>query len=128
MTGVGNQLWFYLPRILVALAHLAGLVVAILLLTRKKGTPAVLALIAFALLLLLDVGSVARATFLDARLFRQLGPRTIPLVQGGLGCCCGGIDLIAVVLLVVALWQGLSSRAGDEPEETAQSEAVEPGA
>jgi len=114
-----------LPLLLALLAHLAGLVVAIILLTRKKGTPALLALIAFGLLFLLDIGGLLRITVLDAQLNRALGARMLPWAFGGLGCCCGLLDLAAIVCLIIALWQGLSGMGATEATEEEEAPAQE---
>jgi hypothetical protein len=87
-----------------ALVHLACLVAAAALLFKVKGTPAILATVAFALLFLSDVGWILRVAFLD-RTIRNLvnfGPWALN------SCCCGLFQLAAFVCLVVALWQALS--------------------
>jgi hypothetical protein len=117
MEGFVLRFGNYIPWALAALAHLAGVVVAIILLVRKKGTAAVLALIAFVLLLLLDVGRILQlaASVRMVRLFTQ-APRALPWAQAGLGCCCGVLDLAAIICLVIALWKG-AGPGGDEAEE-----------
>ncbi len=107
----------YVVTGLMVLAHLAGLVVAIILLVRKKGVAATLATIAFVLLLLLDVGWILRTASLDDRIWQALTFRTIPWAIGGLNCCCGLFDLGAIVCLIIALWRGISGPAAGEAEE-----------
>ncbi len=110
-----------LARIAVGLAHLAGLVVAILLWVRRKGTAPMLATAAFALLFLLDIGGALRSGAIEQPLLRAFGtPRSLPWVLGGLNCCCSFLDVVAIVLLIVALWQALSG--GAEAEEETVSE------
>lgn len=114
----------YAVRVLMALAHIVGLVIAIMLLVRKRGTPAFLALVAFALLVLLDVGGIIQIAFLRqavARLIRS--PRGLSWALGGLNCCCGLLDLIAVGCLIAALWLGLGPKAAEGLSEGAAEES-----
>jgi hypothetical protein len=97
-----------LPAIPVLLAHLAGMVVAVILLIRQQGrhTAGLLALIGFALLVILDLGSFARG-----RLVRLLSHRTatgIRLAHISVACCCNIFDVAAIVCLIVAIWQAIS--------------------
>ncbi len=105
-----------IPFAVTLLAHLAGLVVAIILLVRVKGTPTILATVAFGLLLIQDVGGIMRMTFLDQYIVRQMGFRTISWAMGGLGCCCNLFNLAAFVCLIVALWQALTGQTVEEAE------------
>lgn len=100
---------------LFALAHLASLVVAILLLVKVKGPPAILASVAFGLLLLQDLGWILRRAFLDGAI-RQLvnfGPWAVN------GCCCGLFQIAAWVCLIIAVWQAVAAipAATKDPEE-----------
>lgn len=86
------------------LAHLAGLVVAIILLVRVKGTPAILAAVGFALLTLISLAQIIlRIPAVITSLYR--GPRWI---GWPLNCCCGLLDVAAVVCLIVAIWQAVA--------------------
>lgn len=106
----------YIMQAVLILTHLAGLVVSIILLAKKKGTPAILATAAFGLLFLLDIGHILRASFLDRALFDAIRSASgIGWASGGLTCCCGIFDLAAIVCLIIAIWQALSSRAAVEP-------------
>ena len=105
-----------LPFAVTLLAHLAGLIVAIILLVRVKGTPAILATVAFGLLLVQDIGLIVRSAFLDQYIVRQMGFRTISWAMGGLGCCCSLFNLVAFVCLIIALWQALSGQTVEEAE------------
>lgn len=111
----------YIARTLLIVAHLAGLVVAIMLLVRKKGTAAVLAAVAFGLLILLDIGYILDLAFLREALGRAIrSARGLAWATGGLNCCCGLFDLIAVGCLIAALWIGLGGPKAKEeapPEE-----------
>ncbi len=124
----GTQLsaLYYISFALMILAHLVGLVVAIILLARKKGLPAVLATVAFALLFLLDIGRIINVAFLRRVLLQAVqSPRAIPWVSGSLDCCCGIFDLAAVILLIVALWQALVKPAsGEGLEEEVEDEPL----
>lgn len=99
----------YAPLIALTLAYLAGLVVAILLLVKVKGTPAILATIAFGLLFILGVGQIARLAFLDQVVRKQLSQ--IRWGIGGFDCCCGILQLAAIVCLIIAIWQAIKPTA-----------------
>ncbi len=92
-----------LVRILLILAHLAGLVVAVLLLVRRKGTAPVLATVAFALMVILDATLIVETTLLFPILYRR-APRAFAWVGGGLNCCWGLLALVAWGCLIAALW------------------------
>jgi len=108
--------------IVVALAYLAGLIAAIILLTRKKGTPAILAAVGFGLGFLQQIGAILQGTFLSRMLYRQVDPASARYVGGGLNCCCGLFGVAAVVCLIIAIWQALSERAlaADEIEASGE--------
>ncbi|MCX7855062.1 MAG: hypothetical protein N2556_03645 [Anaerolineae bacterium] len=96
-----------LIRILLILAHLAGLVVAVLLLVRRKGTAPILATAAFALLVILDAARIVE-TAIAPTIIRQIrAPRVLPWIGGGMNCCCGFLDLAAWGCLIAALWIGM---------------------
>lgn len=105
-----QQPWYFLilPALPILLAHLAGAVVAVILLIRQrqKSTPAILALIGFGLLFVLDLANFGRTPligWLGRRAVRQIWA-----VSAGVGCCCGIFDVAATVCLIVALWQAVS--------------------
>ena len=112
------------PLAATLLVHLAGLIVAIILLVRVKGTPAILATVAFGLLLVQDIGLIVRSAFLDQYIVRQMGFRTISWAMGGLGCCCSLFNLAAFVCLIIALWQALSGQTVEEAEAPTFEEPV----
>jgi xanthosine utilization system XapX-like protein len=92
-----------LPVVPVLLAHLAGVVVAMILLAcqDRKPASATLALVGFGLLLALDVANFARGP-----LIRQLLHRTVVGDRAGVAgvrCCCGIFDVAAAVCLIVAI-------------------------
>ena len=98
-----------LPAIPVLLVHLAGMVVATMLLVRQQGerTAGLLALIGFAVLLILDLAGFAQGT-----LIRFLSRRTatgIRLAHISVACCCSILDIAAIVCLIVAIWQAMLS-------------------
>jgi hypothetical protein len=97
-----------LPAIPILLAHLAGVVVAIVLLVRQRRKPvaAVLALVGFGLLLLLDLANFARGPVLRQLLHRMaVGDRAAVI---GVHCCCGIFDVAGIVCLIIAIWQATS--------------------
>ncbi len=96
-----------LIRVAMIVAHLAGLVVAVYLLVRRKGTAPILATAAFALLVVLDAARIVETALLPA-LARQIRtPRVMLWIGGSTTCCCGLIDLIAWGCLIAALWFAL---------------------
>ena len=103
-----------LPLLPTLLAHLTGVAVAIILLVRleSRRTPAVFALLGFALLSILDLANVARGP-----LIRLLSHRTVSgirLASVGVGCCYSVFDVVAVVCLIVAIWQAALGRRTKE--------------
>ncbi|MBS3784271.1 MAG: hypothetical protein KGY78_07495 [Anaerolineae bacterium] len=100
-----------LPAIPVLLAHLAGVVVAVILLLRqeRKWIPAMLALMGFGLLLVLDVGNFVRGPL--ARFLSRRTVAGVPSAVAGVGCCCSIVDAAAMVCLIVAIWQAFSRTA-----------------
>jgi hypothetical protein len=98
-----------LPEIPVLLVHLAGMVVAIILLVRQQGrrTAGLLALIGFALLLILDLASFAQGTFI--RFLSRRMPTGIRFAHISVACCCSILETAAIVCLIVAIWQGMAS-------------------
>ena len=110
----------YVHAAVFLIVHLVGLVVAIVLLIKFKGTPAILATVAFALGLIQDVGQIARGLFLDRVLIQQIGVSDLPTTIGGLNCCCGILNLIGLVCLIIAIWQAVSSAAQQATEGEAK--------
>ena len=102
-----------LPAIPILLAHLAGVVVAVVLLLRPRERPiaATLAAVGFGLLLALDVGNFARGPLTS--LVARRTAAGVRLIVTGLGCCCSVVDVAATVCLIIAIAQALSG-AGRE--------------
>jgi len=102
----------------ITLAHLVGLIMAILLLVKIKGTPAILATVAFALLFLLDIGNILRSTFpfLDKLIVNQVNMSSIGAVMGSFNCCCSIFSLAATICLIIAIWQAVSGNAEEGSE------------
>jgi hypothetical protein len=117
-----------LPAIPVLLAHLAGMVVAIVLLLRQEGkrTAGLLALIGFALLVILDLASFAQGS-----LIRLLSHRTVAgvrLAHISAACCCGAFDVAAIVCLIVAIWQAMANtRSEGAAQAVAATSETGPG-
>lgn len=111
-----------LVRILLILTHLAGLVVAVLLLVRRKGTAPILATAAFALLVILDAARIVEMALLPdiVRQIRSL--RALPWIRGGTTCCCGLLDLVAWGCLIAAIWLGISQPATEHEIRTTEHE------
>jgi len=92
-----------LPVVPVLLTHLAGVVVAIVLLARqdRKPAPAILALAGFGLLFALDVVNFARGPVIRELLHRTVVGDRVGVA--GVRCCCGIFDVAAAVCLMVAI-------------------------
>lgn len=101
------------------LVHLAGLVVAIVLLIRAKGTAAILAVVGFALLTLISLGQIVLSLPATVRWLALSAPRW---TGWPLNCCCSILDLAAVVCLIVALWQAISGTVPGEAAEEVEGE------
>ena len=103
----------FVPYVAALLGYLAGLVVAIILLIRARGTAAILAVVGFALLTLVSIGQIGLALPAVGRQIARVGPLSL---GWPLHCCCGIFDLAAIVCLIVALWQALSGQTVEEAE------------
>ena len=121
--GIQKMALNYVNLAVFTIAHLAGLVVAIILLLKVKGTPAILATVAFGLLFIQDIGSIMRSAFLDRLIIRQMVAGRTLWALNSLGCCCGALNLIATVCLIIAVWQAVSATAA---EETVEEEVAGP--
>ncbi|RLC89991.1 MAG: hypothetical protein DRI77_15160 [Chloroflexi bacterium] len=82
-------------------------------LVRHRGTPAILALAGFGVLFIVDLVSFGKAPLIRF-LARQTGMRQFVLVNTSVGCCCSVFDMLAIVCLIVALWQTVSGAAAGE--------------
>ncbi|MCX7681705.1 MAG: hypothetical protein N2508_07055 [Anaerolineae bacterium] len=102
--------WFAIVPVLpILFAYLAGAVVALALALRYRSIPAVLALIGFLILAVMVLFNLFRAPVLEF-LVRK-GPFRGPVAAHvGLGCCCSVVDVAAIALLIVALWQAISGK------------------
>jgi hypothetical protein len=103
-------------RIALIVAHLAGLVVAVILLVRRKGTAPILATAAFGLLVLLDAAQIVQTALLPAIARQIRAPRVLPWIGGSMTCCCGLLDLVAWGCLIAAIWVGLGGEVKGESE------------
>lgn len=115
-----------LIRILLILTHLAGLVVAVILLVRRKGTAPILATAAFALLVLLDAAQVVQRALLPAIARQIRSPRVLPWIEGSTTCCCGFLDLVAWGLLIAAIWMGMVGPEAEPEIQRAEEEEISP--
>jgi hypothetical protein len=91
--------------ILLGLGYLAGLVISIILLVRSKARAAILAAVAFALLLLKHLFASPITRLAYEALHGQIAGTSV----WGFNCCCGILQLAAVVCLVIAIQQGISA-------------------
>ena len=101
-----------IPHVAALLAYLAGLVVAIILLIRTKSRAATLALIGFALLMLIALGQIVLVV---PRLIPELGQ--VQWLVWVLSCCCSLLDLAAIGCLIVAIWQAVTGTGKKDSAE-----------
>jgi hypothetical protein len=94
--------------VLFALAYLAGLVLAIILAVRAKAKAATLAAIAFGLLLVKHLAAWWFSIPIYNLVYDVIEGSFANWVVSGLDCCCGVLQLAAVVCLVIAVWQAVS--------------------
>lgn len=97
----------------ILLVHLAGVVVAVILLVRRRSTPAILALVGFGVLFVVDIANFGRSPLVGL-LARQGGMNWLWIANTGIGCCCSIFDVAAIVCLIVALWQAVSGSSVKE--------------
>jgi hypothetical protein len=121
-----SQPWYILvlPTLPVLLAYLAGVVVAVILVVRHRSTPAILALVGFGVLFLVALAGLGHGPL--SRFLAEGGGMGRFGVDAGVGCCCSVFDVIAVVCLIVAVWQAVSG--GGAGADVAGSGAVEAAA
>ncbi len=119
-----GQPWYamILPMLPVLLVHLAGVVVAVILLVRRGGTPAILALVGFGVLFLSDLVGLGRGPLIGALAGQT---RQLVLVSSGVNCCCSVVDVAAIVCLIVALWQAVSGTSSGAVETNPDEEPLE---
>jgi hypothetical protein len=125
MVGIGGPgvTIGYIVRALLILAHLVGLVLAIILVVKKKGLAAILAAAAFALLLLIDVGNVVQAAAGQSLVNALNNNQTaIRWVFASIECCCGALDLIAIICLIIAIFKGIGAAPGGAAKEEVAEE------
>ncbi len=115
-----------LIRILLILVHLAGLVVAVLLLVRRRGIAPILAATAFTLLILLDAARIVQTALLPSIVRQIRSPHALPWVVGSLNCCCGFLDLVAWGCLIAALWLGMGRSEAEHEIRTEKEETSLP--
>lgn len=104
-----------IPALPVILVHIAGIVVSIVLLRRARTRSAVLALVAFSVLLLTDLGSGLFQILTPLVLIPRAGPRLFETTSIASSLCCTTLDAIALVLLIIAFARALTRSGGDQP-------------
>ncbi len=115
-----------LPLFPTLFVHLVGVVVAIVLIVRRERRrgSAILALVGFTLLTLVDLASFARGSLIGL-----LAPRVatgIQLASTSVGCCFSVFEVAAVLCLIAAIWRAVShartSGAGSETSSATTEE------
>jgi len=121
------QPWYILvlPTLPVLLAYLAGVVVAVILVVRHRSTPAILALVGFGVLFLVALAGLGHRPL--SRLVAMRGGMGRFGVDAGVGCCCSVFDVIAVVCLIVAMWQAVSGGGAGVGEGSSGAGEAEAG-
>ena len=124
-----GQFWYIsvVPALPLLLVHLVGVVLAAVLLVRRRSTPAILALIGFAVLFIWHLATFGTEPL--ARLLVTAGVRPAGAVITSVGCCCSVLNVIAVTCLIIAFWKavpGTPSRDEDgEVEQTGREMVIE---
>ncbi len=121
MSSQQPWIWAMLPVLPVLFVYLVGIVATIVLLLRRKSTPAILALVGFGLGFLIRLAQFGRAPLIQA-LVEGVGYSQYLQMNAAMGCCCSLFDVIALTALIVAIWRAVSvegtSEAPAETEET----------
>ena len=106
--------WYVLliTHFVVLLAHLTGLMVSTVLLIRTKVRAAILAAVGFGLLTLLTLSQIALNVPAVAREIYRVG-----WLSWVINCCCGIADVVAIVCLIVAIWQAVSGSGSGKPDQ-----------
>jgi hypothetical protein len=94
------------------IVHVAGLGVSIYLLVKHRGIPAVLATVAFSLLLIEDIGMGIRSALIDDLLMQEL-QQGFSMGLESLNCCCAIFRLAAIVCLMAAIWQAVVRKSAE---------------
>lgn len=125
--GAAGMAWAnVVPQLLYVLVFLAGLVVTIIVAVRSKSSAGTLAVIAFALLFVMSLLNFARGP-LVGWIGDSGGLDAYVWSTAGVGCCCGSLDVVAYVLLIIALSKALGGKgkkAKDAGEVLPEAEAV----
>ncbi|MDY7078662.1 MAG: hypothetical protein SXV54_17245 [Chloroflexota bacterium] len=110
-----QQPWYVtiLPLLPILLVHLIGTVAAIILLVRSRSTPAILSLIGFGILFIVDIANLGRSSLIGP-LTRRMSKSEFWIANAGAGCCCSIFDVAAIVCLIVAIWQAVSGTGSGE--------------
>ena len=118
-----GQFWYVsvIPALPLLLVHLVGVIVAVILLVRHRSTPAILATIGFVVLLVWHLSTFGTEPM--ARMLIEAGVRPAGVAITTVGCCCSVLNVIAVVCLIIAIWQAVTGATGrDEDKETEEIE------
>ena len=104
-----------IPYVAALLVYLAGLAVAVILLIRAKGKAAILAVVGFALLVLISIGQIVLAVLpVAVNLYRFTWLVWI------LNCCCSIFIMAAIVCLIIAIWQAVSGPSAKDVAQEAE--------
>ena len=118
-----GQFWYVsvVPALPLLLVHLAGVIVAAILLVRHRSTAAILAVIGFAALFVWHLATFGIEPL--AYLLSEAGVAQLDVAITSVGCCCSALNVIAVVCLIIAIWQAVAGTGdGDEEEEEEEEE------
>lgn len=126
MSPQQSWIWSVLPVLPLLLVYLVGIVATIVLLWRRKSTPAILALVGFGLGFLIRLAQFGRMPLVQA-FAMGAGYSQYLEINAALSCCCSLFDVIALTALIVAIWRAVSIEEPVEaPTETGE-DFVAPG-
>jgi hypothetical protein len=104
MSAFGFLYALIIPYLAALLAHLAGLVAAIILLIRSRTTPALLSVVGFAVLAMFDVFQFVLGM---PPVFEVWAPSAMAWLWI-INCCCSVFNVAAIACIIVAIWQAIS--------------------
>ena len=113
-----------IPVLPILLVHLAGVVVAVILLVRHRSTPAILALIGFGVLFIVSLADLGRGPLIGLLARQATRMQQFWIANTGVGCCCSVFDVAAFVCLIVAIWQAVSATGGGEVKGVGEVEEL----
>ena len=103
--------------IVTTLAQIAGIVVNAILVKRKAGLGAILSLIGFSVLLLVDICGYAYNVFLFQVIFSTVGYDAYDIINGSYQCIYSLTTAISFGLLIFGIWKLGQKATGEADQE-----------